>query len=72
MNPENLAQIKTYALGIAALLYEEAQGTVPEELKTLSGIEGTIRRQWLQYVGPEIALFLSKVAVVPLPDEPEL
>ncbi|MBO1348222.1 MAG: hypothetical protein EBE86_012895 [Hormoscilla sp. GUM202] len=47
MNREKLAQIQTYALAMAALLYEEAQATVPEELKTLSGIEGTIRRQWV-------------------------
>ncbi|MBC6474422.1 MAG: hypothetical protein GDA48_17745 [Hormoscilla sp. GM102CHS1] len=43
MNRENLAQIKTYALGIAALLYSDfsgrlrtvAQGTVPEQLETI-------------------------------------
>ncbi|MBO1348125.1 MAG: hypothetical protein EBE86_012350 [Hormoscilla sp. GUM202] len=68
MNPENLAQIKTYALGIAALLYEEAQGTVPEQLKTLSGLEATVRGQ---YVSPEIALFLSKAPVAPPQGEPE-
>ncbi|MBC6480249.1 MAG: hypothetical protein EBE86_033935 [Hormoscilla sp. GUM202] len=71
MNPENLAQIKTYALGIAALLYEEAQGTVPEQLKTLSGLEATVRGQLLQYVSPEIALFLSKAPVAPPQGEPE-
>jgi len=31
MNPEKLAQIQAYALGMAALLYEEAQATVPEQ-----------------------------------------
>ncbi|MBC6477600.1 MAG: hypothetical protein GDA56_20365 [Hormoscilla sp. GM7CHS1pb] len=71
MNPEKLAQIQSYALGIAALLYEEAQATVPEQLKTLEGLEGTVREQLLQYVSPEIALFLSKTAVAPLPGESE-
>ncbi len=72
MNRENLAQIKTYALGIAALLYSEAQGTVPEQLETIEGLEATIRGQLLEYVGPEIALFLSKTSVVPQQGEPEL
>ena len=71
MNPEKLAQIKTYALGIAALLYEEAQATVPEQLETLEGLEATLRGQLLQYVSPEIAIFLSKAAVAPPQGEPE-
>ena len=48
INREKLALLQTYGRDMAALLYEEAVATVPEELKTLSGIEATIRRQWLQ------------------------
>jgi len=38
--------------------------TVPEELETLEGLEATARQQLLEYVSPEIALFLSKASVV--------
>jgi len=49
-----------------------AQGTVPEQLETIEGLEATVRGQLLEYVGPEIALFLSKTSVVPQQGEPEL
>jgi hypothetical protein len=71
MNSEKLAQIQTHAQAIATLLYEEAQTTAPEKLETLEGIETTVRGQLLEYVSPEIALFLSKAVVVPLQGEPE-
>jgi len=71
MTPEKLAQIQAYALGMAALLYDEAQATVPEQLKTLSGLEATVREQLLQFVSPEIALFLFKTSVAPPQEDPE-
>ncbi|MBC6473393.1 MAG: hypothetical protein GDA48_11750 [Hormoscilla sp. GM102CHS1] len=64
MNPEKLVKIKAYSQALAALLYEEALATVPEELETLEGLEATARQQLLEYVSPEIALFLSKASVV--------
>jgi len=33
--------------------------------KHFFGLEGTVREQFLKYVSPEIALFLSKAVVVP-------
>jgi hypothetical protein len=71
MNRDRLAQIQAHAKAIAALLYEETQAISPEQLETLEGIEVTVRRQLLEYVSPEIALFLSKAAVRPLQGEPE-
>jgi len=59
MNPKIQAQIEAHAQAIAALLHEQALATVPEQLTTLEGIEGTVRSLVLQYVSPEIALFLS-------------
>lgn len=66
MDAEKKAQLQAHAQAIAALLYEE---TDPEQVKTLEGIEETVRDHLLEYVGPEIGFFLSKPAVAPLPDE---
>lgn len=66
MDAEKKAQLQTHARAIAALLYEE---TDPEQVKTLTGIEETVRGQLLEYVGPEIGVFLSKRVVVSLLDE---
>ncbi|MBC6478235.1 MAG: ISKra4 family transposase [Hormoscilla sp. GM7CHS1pb] len=57
MNPKIQAQIEAHAQAIAALLHEQALATVPEQLTTLEGIEGTVRSLVLQYVSPEIAPF---------------
>lgn len=56
MNPEKALALKEHALAIAAILYEEAD---PEELKTLAGIEKTVRDQVLEHVTPHIGVFLS-------------
>ena len=66
MDAEKKAQLQAHAQAIAALLYEE---TDPEQVKTLEGIEETVRDHLLEYVGPEIGFFLSKLVVDPLPDE---
>ncbi len=57
MNPEKRQAIKAHADAIAALLYEEAN---QEDLKTLAGIEKTVRDLALEHVMPQIGIFLSK------------
>ncbi len=52
MKAEKLEKIKAHANAIAELLYEE---TDPEQVKTLEGIEKTVRNQLLDYVNPEVA-----------------
>ena len=54
MDAEKKAQLQAHAQAIAALLYEE---TDPEQVKTLEGIEETVRDHFLEYVGPEIGFF---------------
>ena len=54
MDAEKKAQLQAHAQAIAALLYEE---TDPEQVKTLEGIEETVRDHLLEYVGPEIGFF---------------
>ena len=71
MNAEKLAQVQSYALVIAALFNEEAQASVPEQFKTLEGLEATVREQLHQYVSPEVPPFFTKTAVAPLPGESE-
>ena len=66
MDSEKKAQLQAHAQAIAALLYEE---TDPEQVKTLVGIEETVRGHLLEYVGPEIGVFLSRRVVAPLQDE---
>jgi len=41
---------------LGALLYEESD---PEAVKTLAGIEKTLRGHWLEHVGPSLGHFLS-------------
>ena len=50
-------QIQAHARAIAALLYEE---TDPDQVKTLAGIEASVRGHLLEHVSPEIGGFLSK------------
>ena len=57
MNPENQKKLQEYARGIAEILYQEA---VPEDLASLGDIEKTIRQQTLDYVTPQLGIFLSK------------
>lgn len=56
MNPEKARALKKHAEAIAAILYESAD---PEQLKTLAGIEKTVRDQLLEHVTPHIGVFLS-------------
>jgi len=68
MKAEKLEKIKVHANAIAELLYEE---TDPEQVKTLEGIEKTVRNHLLDYVNPEIANFLSKQVVGQKQEESE-
>ena len=59
MNTNIQALLGDGSVPTAFLLQEPALATVPEQLTTLEGIEGTVRSLVLQYVSSEIALFLS-------------
>lgn len=68
MKAEKLEKIKAHANAIAELLYEE---TEPEQVKTLEGIEKTVRNHLLDYVNPEVAKFLSQQVVGQKQEEKE-
>ncbi len=55
MSQEKQERIKACLQELATLLYSEADKS---QLIDLEGIEKTVRSQILEYVGPEIALFL--------------
>jgi len=56
MTPEKEALLAQHLEAIAVLLYEEAE---PEQVKSLSKIEATIREQTLEYITPQLGIFLS-------------
>lgn len=56
MTPDKQERIKACIQELAALLYEE---TDKSKLIDLAGIEKTVRRQILEQVSPDIAIFLS-------------
>lgn len=60
MDSAKKTQIQAYAQAIAALLYEE---TDPEDVKTLAGIEETVRGHILEHVSPAIGNFLLQQVV---------
>ena len=62
MDAAKEVEIKTHALALAALLYEETKATNPEQLKTLGGIEVAIREHMQERVNPAVANFLSQMA----------
>ncbi|RUT01526.1 hypothetical protein DSM106972_066230 [Dulcicalothrix desertica PCC 7102] len=57
MNQDKLERLNACLKEVAKILYEEADKT---NLTDLEGIEKTVRSQVLEYVSPEIALFLLK------------
>jgi hypothetical protein len=57
MNPEKQQRLQACIQEIAAILYDE---TSANELTNLENIEKAVRRQVLERVSPNIALFLSK------------
>jgi hypothetical protein len=56
MTPEKQERLKACLQELAAELYEE---TNQSELSDLESLEKTVRTQMLEYVSPQIALFLS-------------
>ncbi|MEM7593903.1 MAG: hypothetical protein AAF383_20750 [Cyanobacteria bacterium P01_A01_bin.83] len=76
MKADKLEQIKVHAnampsasFAIAKLLDAE---TDSEQVKTLEGIEKTVRKHLIDYVNPEVAKFLSQAAVRPKQEEKEI
>ena len=57
MSPEDQQALAAHSREIAKILHRNAP---KNELKTFEGMEKTIRGQLLEYVNPEIAVFLSK------------
>jgi hypothetical protein len=57
MNLDKQERIEACIQELASLLYEESDKS---QLADLEGIEKTVRRQVLERVSPEIAIFLSK------------
>ena len=57
MESSQSEKLQMYAQEIAKILYADAD---PEKVKTLAGIEETVREQLLEYINPEIGNFLSK------------
>ena len=57
MNTDKQERIEACIQELASLLYEE---TDKSQLTDLEGIEKTVRRQILERVSPEIAIFLSQ------------
>lgn len=57
MTPEKEEKLTKYIDAIAALLYEEAE---PEQVESLAKIEETVRKQTLEYITPQLGIFLSQ------------
>ena len=68
MRADKLEQIKVHAQAIAELLYSE---TDSEQVKTLEGIEEAVRKHLIDYVNPEVAIFLSTVVAKQEQEESE-
>ncbi len=57
MTPEQEQALKPHLKAIAQILYDHSD---PEAMKTLEGIELTVRQQIQAHVSPELGCFLSK------------
>jgi hypothetical protein len=68
MSPEDQVALVQYSREIAKILH---RNTNPDQIKTLEGIEATVREQMLEHVSPEIGIFLSKPAPKHNEDAPE-
>ncbi len=69
MDASKEARFKALTEELAALLYEE---TDPEQVKTLAGIEESIRGHLLERVGPALGNFLLQQVAVRQTDENEV
>lgn len=58
MTPDELKRLKACSQEIAEILY---RNTDKSELNDLDGIEKSVRRQMLEQVSPNVALFLSQL-----------
>ncbi len=57
MTPDKEEALKAHLEAIAQILYDESD---PGAMKTLEGIELTVRQQIQAHVSPELGRFLSK------------
>jgi hypothetical protein len=57
MTPKKERKLAQHVEAIAALLYEE---TEPEQVESLAKIEATVRDKTLQYITPQLGVFLSE------------
>jgi hypothetical protein len=57
MTPEEAQAVQAHVESIAAILYAN---TDPEKLKTLEGIELSVRQHMLETVSPQVGIFLSE------------
>ncbi len=61
MNPEKEQALKAHLEAIAQILYDESD---PQGMKTLEGIEVTVRQQIQAHVSRELGHFLSERSAV--------
>lgn len=66
MTPEEQERLQACTQEIAEILHRNSDKAA---LKTLEGIEQTVRQHMLENVSPEVALFLSTVKPVLSADE---
>ena len=66
MTPEDQERLQACTQELAEILYRNSDKAA---LKTLEGIEQTVRQQMLEQVSPDVALFLSTVKPVVPEDE---
>lgn len=57
MNPEQEQALKAHLQAIAKILYNDSD---PEAMRTLEGIEMTVRQKIQKHVSPELGVFLLK------------
>ena len=69
MDAQTIAELKKHLNAIACILHAEAN---PADLKTLGGIETTVRNLAQEYVMPELGFFLSKPRQEQAPGNSEL
>jgi hypothetical protein len=62
MTPEERQKVNDYSKEIAKILYAD---TDPETLDSLDAIERVVRQKMLEYVTPQVGVFLSKLAPTP-------
>jgi hypothetical protein len=68
MTPEQKDALQQHVDAIAEILYANAD---PEALKSLEGIETTVRDQMLEHVSPQVGVFLSEAIRRRQQGEPE-